>query len=383
MKSLSRSIAFMFLLTIASCSPIKNLYNNFSDFKLHHEMQGEKNKTVRIFLDRWGDVYPDIAIEKKLFRDQYSVLEDYFRYLGNLEQLYNRYHFPYNPPANDQDYKYKFNYVQDYLRSTLADSINILAENKKLVFLIHGYNNDPDSASKAFSTLRDKIASQDLDEQFQFVELYWDGLKDLDKLPNSSKIWDNAQVSASWAGIGLRGVLNKISKHNIYVFTHSHGAAVITEALFNVKRFPDKYYKKHKDGKELVTFQQLIETPQSNFVVGMIAPAIPGENVFKNYWERTGEEQTQKSNQKNYVFINGFNANDRVVLKPLKLTKYFGSTTFACNREENDKVRRFFSSTPELYDIVDFSGDKQTSHRFIDYMNNTEFPQLLIKVLSD
>jgi Alpha/beta hydrolase of unknown function (DUF900). len=385
MKILFKLIVVMSLFAVVSCSPIKGLYNNFSAFKHQGELYPEANKPIRIFLDRWGDVYPDLTIEESLFRDSLSVLECYFRSQDNLAQLYKKYNFSFSEPINDRDYKDKFTFLQDYLCKQLADSIDHASQFKKPVLLIHGYNNTPESASAAFSKLELKINKQYPNQKFLFIELYWDGLKDRNHPLNSIKIWDNSQVSAAYVGMGLRSILNKLQTDTIHVITHSHGAAVITEALFNVKRFPDKYYKEHKDGIELVGFQKTIETPKSNFIVGMVAPAIPGVNVFEHYWDRTGEEQIQKVNQENYIFINGFNKYDIIINKYVGVSKKLGATTLACSMKENRKVKKRLQSSKTLFSVVDFSENtkKQFSHKFNKYIDHPKFPDLLSGVLSD
>jgi hypothetical protein len=382
MKTLFKLIVVMSLFWIVSCSPIKGLYNNFSSFKHQRETQTKANKPIRIFLDRWGDVYPDMIIEDNLFKRRNSTLENYFCTSDNLPKLYNIYHIPYSDEMEKDGCKTRFNFIQEHLHKKLADSIDRLAMHKKLVFLIHGYNNTAESASLAFSEMEKKIVERYPDQKFLMVELYWDGLQDKNKDKNSIKIWDNAQVSAAYVGVGLRNILNKLQTDSIYVISHSHGAAVITEALFNVRRFPLEYYKKHQDGKELVRFQESFYTPQTNFVVGMIAPAIPGMNVFYRYDQRTGPQGAFTSKQKNYKFINGFNKNDKVVNKFIGVSPYFGSTTLACDSLENIAVQKHFSPTPGLYVKVDFSpsGYKQTSHQYLDYIKNPASTELLDKM---
>ncbi len=382
MKTLFKLIVVMSFFAVVSCSPIKGLYNNFSAFKHQREIETEANKPIRIFLDRWGDVYPDLIIEDNLFKRRNSTLENYFCTSDNLQKLYNIYHIPYSGEMEKDGCKTRFNLIQEHLHKKLADSIDRLAMHKKLVFLIHGYNNTAESASLAFSEMEKKIVERYPDQKILMVELYWDGLQDKNKDKNSIKIWDNAQVSAAYVGMGLRNILNKLQTDNIYVISHSHGAAVITEALFNVRRFPLEYYKKHQDGKELVRFQESFHTPQNNFVIGMIAPAIPGMNVFYRYDQRTGPEGAFTSTQKNYKFINGFNKNDKVVNKYIGISPYFGSTTLACDSLENIAVQKHFSSTPGLYVKVDFAplGYKQTSHQYLDYIKNPASTELLDKM---
>ena len=132
-------------------------------------------------------------------------------------------------------------------------------------------------------------------------------------------------------------MLADIKKDKIIVFTHSHGAGVITTALFNVVKFKPNYYDKKDHWLYEVRLKygsNIYNTPKQKFVVGMLAPAIPGVNVFKDYYQRTesGKEETTKNN--NLRFVIGFNENDPVTKKYNIAPKKLGSTTLGCSAQE-------------------------------------------------
>ncbi|WP_348635068.1 alpha/beta hydrolase [Chryseobacterium sp. PvR013] len=261
--------------------------------------------------------------------------------------------------------------------------MNNLSNNKKLVFLIHGYNNTGESASLALEKLRVEVIKKFPHEKFQFVEVYWDGLTKRDNPLNSTTIWNNAQYSSSMAGLGLRKILINIKNKENYVITHSHGASVITEALFNVRRFDDKYYITNYNGKEIANLQAIYNTPTSKFSVGMLAPAIPGYNVFHEYYDRTVEGSSVVTTMTNYRFVNGFNKYDVATTKGF-LAGSFGATTLACREDDHLAVQAFFKNDSKIYSRINFSEDKnnkQRSHAVVAYIENPNFNTFLISVI--
>lgn len=378
-----KKIIFILLMVTFGCSSIIKLYNNFTDYKLKKQTESKGDHIVRLYFDSGGDLYPDLAIDSSTFIKNDALLEQAFINANLLDKLYKSYNLPYEGTDDVTKKRLLYNKAQKHIQKEFADSISKLSVSKSLVFLIHGYNNTATEAEAPFVEAQRRIKAKYPKTEFQFVEVYWDGLHHDNMALNSLKIWDNAQVSSSWVGLGLRGVINKINHDNIHVLTHSHGAAVITEALFNVRRFKETYYDNDKFGKEFKVLQSEIRTPNNNFVVGMLAPAIPGMNVFYRYSFRTGAGGEFKSDKYNYEFINGYNRYDQVTSKPIIQSSRFGSTTLACEEDENNKVINFFKSNPDVFSVIDFSDGltmHQTSHKFLDYISNPNFDRFLEKV---
>ena len=370
---------FIIAFIISGCSNcITTLYNDFNKFK--NKAEGMPNDgAIRIYFDRWGDIYPDLFIDHTTFYSNNSTLENVYK---NDSAVLDKVLTEENLSGTGLDSKEKIALLEENLSLKYAKKINTLSNNKKLIFFIHGFNNTAEEAYPNYQKIKSEILKRYTKDEIQIVEIYWDGLLDKGKTVNAIKIWNNSQVAAAFVGLGLRRVLSKISAKKSYVITHSHGAAVITEALFNVRRFKLSYYTDYDDGKEIVSMQQnhkLYTTPKTEFVVGMLAPAIPGTNVFDEYHQRTVEAGNVVTTDFNYRFISGFNINDEKTTK-WKLASKFGSTTLACRINENKEVGNYFTDHPNVFNSIDFStnhGSPQKKHDFALYISNEHFEDLL------
>lgn len=373
-----KNIFFLLVLLVSTtaCTPIDQLYNNFGEYS-ESKRYSDEHLPYRLYYDRHGHLYPDAAPADNAFRNAHGLLENYFK--ENPSELVRAFEAERVETPTNTDSEHQFNYLQNHLLQKHLQQITNKGKDKKVVFLIHGYNNTGESASLALEKFRVSILRQFPEEKFLFVEIYWDGLTKKNNKFNSSRIWDNSQVSASYAGLGLRQLLGGLPKGHYYVMTHSHGAAVITEALFNVRRFPKKSYTNVDYIRKIVRLQHEYDTPTSLFSVGMLVPAIPGNNVFDEYYHRTENKITVTTSLKNFRFVNGFNRYDMATSKVI-LAHYFGSTSLASKEKEHWKVQQRFN-TADVYSRVDFSGKaypKQRSHAVKDYVAHPAYQEFLL-----
>ena len=366
---------------VVGCTHFKKLYNDFGVDKQLKEYSAHY-PPIRIYFDRWGAIYPQYTVQHKLFQDNCSVLESVYTHVSELKSAFEAEGIPYKEDASAKD---NFELLQRRLVENYIANINQAATDKELVFLIHGYNNTAETAFRSLEKLRVTVAKRFPATHFQFVEIYWDGLHNEGRWVNSLRIWDNAQYSAARVGLGLRRILSGIKHTHNYVVTHSHGAGVITEALFNVRRFKEKFYHSDPDGKIINMLQERFDTPKTQFVIGMLAPAIPGTNVFDEYACRTVDGRNQKVQLKNYRFINGFNKYDHVTSK-WKFAGIWGATTLACREKEHRAVSQLFHGDQSIYNRVNFSEDrhrKQTSHVLPSYIDNPRFSDFIDQVFHE
>lgn len=375
-----RKTILILALALSGCTCINKLYNDFNYIKKVKEIAA-KEDIIRIYFDRWGDIYPQHFINHETFSSNMSVLEKvYLSDGGALQAAFTSENLK-TAGTNPKD---EIRRLEEELARKYAGLISGKSKGKKLVFLIHGYNNTAEESSANYEKARYEITQKLQTSNIQFVEIYWDGLTDNGSAINSTRIWDNAQVSAAFVGLGLRRVLSKLDSRDVYVLTHSHGAGVITEALFNVRRFKPKYYTDDDAGKEIVNLQNDARyiTPTAVYHVAMLAPAIPGENVFFEYHRRTTANGNTEVKLNNYFFIDGFNENDAVTTK-WKFSSKFGATTLACKRSELGLVQDIFKGHPENFKVVDFSASNQKEHGFDYYMQNPKFGECLDVLFGD
>ncbi len=363
------------IFSATACTPIGQLYNNFGEYS-ESKRYSDEHLPSRLYYDRHGHLYPIAVPDKTAFRKAHALLEQYYE--ENPSELAKAFEAERVAMPTNTDSENQFNYLQNHLLQKHLQQITNKGKDKKIVFLIHGYNNTGESASLAMEKLRVATLRQFPEEEFLFVEIYWDGLTKKNNKFNSSRIWDNAQVSASYAGLGLRQLLNGLPRGHYYAMTHSHGAAVITEALFNVRRFPKESYSDVDYMREIARRQNEYDTPTSLFSVGMLVPAIPGDNVFDKYYNRTENKMPVTTSLKNFRFVNGFNRYDFATSKVI-LAHYFGSTSLASKEKEHRKVQQRFN-TAEVYSRVDFSeknNHRQRSHAVKDYVAHPAFNEFL------
>ncbi|MGB0870955.1 MAG: hypothetical protein ACPGSD_15290 [Flavobacteriales bacterium] len=380
------SIALFCSIMIISCKPIRQLHIPFSIAK--EELSSKNDNVIRIYFDYLGSIYPNITIKDKEFREQANALSCY--YYSNPKKI-NTISNQLDIPTINKDiykcneYKPYNDPIQKALIQNFADLINIKSKGKELIFIIHGFNTHP-LDMRSSGAYQDMKKTREIinrpNREIQFVEIYWDGFSDqygscLMESFHAMKFWDNSQMSAVQSGLELRRLLSKIQKNRIKVFTHSHGAGVITNALFNNEKFIQSEYNNDPvlyDIKHNKYQSSKYKTPTSDFTIAMLAPAVPGENLFKYYYMRTTSSGNENVPLNNYKFIVGFNSNDAVTTKKKILTKKFGSTSLACKEDELESTKKILNKDEVLMLSVDFSllknGKKQKKHSWIEYLKN-------------
>ncbi len=389
------------LFLFCSCSFLTNISGN--KIKKLYVKYGEMNKVpisenhsniIRIYFDRFGSIYPDYIINNQIIKDNDSRLNLLF---ANNENILNQLVAKYNLTKTNNNLA-DIKAIQTKIISIFTDSINQNSKNKKVVFIIHGFNKHPLEPHGNSSTEENKYLENKINNiygnEILFVEIYWDGLTaqngsnfPLKKGINSLKIWDNAQLQSNFVGLELRRILNKINKDTTYVFSHSLGASVITTALFNARKFKPKFYLKNRYGKEIESKyndNNLYSTPTKYYKVAMIAPAIPGVNTFDDFNDRT--PFIDKNIYNNYKFIIGFNENDIVTRKfHLVHAAKLGASTLGCNyKNEVEKTRKKIKNNLNAYDTVNYSyyncekAHKQKEHGFDVYVNHEDKTKLLL-----
>jgi hypothetical protein len=366
---LSRITALVIALLFFACTPIKKLYVDFGAAK--KELARKNDGVTRIYFDRYGALYPDIDIADALMRKHDSRLESVYQNEPEIrKQVQGKYGLP-------QDFTTEA--LQQKLVRHATSLINLEVKGKELVFLIHGFNKHPllpgnSSASVEFGLLRQAITSQFSQRRFHFVEIYWDGCswangpKRLTSF-NTFKVWDNAEPASNNVGLELRRILYGLEHSSYYVVSHSLGAGVVTCALFNVEKFPPGEFM--REIKSLYSDTVHYRTPVAKVKVGMLAPAIPGENTFNDYEERTPASVPAFNDS----YVVGFNRYDPALTKVIGLAKYAGATTLGCLPSEYTTVQSMMNKNGhKVIDSTDFSfegnGARQKKHEVGAYTGN-------------
>lgn len=372
------TIIFLVIASFSARAQITKLYVKFGYAKT--VLEKKNDGVIRIYFDRWGNIYPDMYINDTLIEECYSNLSIVY---NNNQSLFNIVKKKHQLPANatkDQ--------LQEKLTEEASATINSMGRDKQVVFMIHGFNKHPlkpdsSSAYEEFKYLREAILKKYSLKKFQFVEIYWDGCTwvngaEWKKELNSMKVWDNAEAASNAVAVELRRILYRINYDHAVIISHSLGASIVTCALFNVDKFnlyvsPDNYFKRYI--KKCYGDSIHYNTPMRNFRVGLLAPAIPGKNTFDDYYKRIPPSQ---ENNDNFYFVIGYNVNDPVLKKYIGLSKQFGSTSLGSLKTEVEVAERMRNTKERtIVEDVDFSlradSSKQNIHDFKEYVKNEKY----------
>lgn len=313
------------------------------------ELAPAKANVVRIFIDKNGFIYPDIAIkDRKLRRSESSVEQYLIDHPETLHALYQEYDVP-----DVIDFPRTL-LLLEAIASRKVQEINEKLNNYTSVSaIIHGFRKRAYGNAGYLSTADNVALHRDLQTNSRnmlIIEVYWDGTFISGvrgyKYRGFRLLEEQAIPNAHLVGKGLRRVLSHIDTDTLNVIGHSLGAMVVTDLLFD--KTPPR------------PFMDEPPTPSQHINVCLLAPAI-GSEEFDSYWNRSTTNTPD-----NYQFYIFHNENDFVLNKtfdvgPIHLdiepTQY-GNTSLGCNYN-NDlaKLRVMFegfspqSNVPILMDV--------------------------------
>jgi hypothetical protein len=358
MKSISLLLLILlFIGLLQGCSPSIGNQVFYQPIQKVNEAHYVKD-VVRIYMDKFGYFYPDtnIAIYTSIFFDMKgkghldsdTTNGNLYHYFtndeGRLKSLREFYKIPYDSHTDKV-----YHSVENRIIKTYADSISRKLKElnaDQIVFLIHGFN--VDNATSSFKEIRDTIKSYGYDKNDHnlYVEVFWDGLKNLAINATSIiPIWAHAQNNSIYVGLSVRNLITELDPRIPLVFiTHSLGASVATEALFNTTH----KWSGARDPKDAAELKRLlkIQTPDNHHIrLGMLAPAIPGQSTFIDFDERSPRTILPAENNI-YPIVIGYNPKDYAVSKWF-LAHLIGTTTLGSNavthhRTEIENVRKIF-----------------------------------------
>lgn len=407
------SLFIMLLFLFGGCSA-KNV--NFFDVKNTVKENKDSNNTVRLYVDAFGNLYPDEWLiteytpKDKLSGSLYnfSICDEKLCSKSDKNSLCKS--------VNDVKCKDKtlpvikgWTKAQDVLwkkaGKKILEKVKKGNKDRNLLFLIHGFDNTAEEAFENFSTLKDKvceIASNNKIDVPLFVEIYWDGFHGSKILTN----WKKAQSSGPLVGFKLRLLLkeiraeynnNSIPLPEIEVLTHSSGAFVAGALFGNPYIVQPLLYEEDKDelkngNYDYVDFRgnrkgskqyPIPNFPISNFPeirIAMIAAATPystfngGVKCDDNFDEDGGLLS------KNTTLFFSINSNDHVVDKH-GLKNFFGATGAGADKKAYCKTTfRQINKKDETQNVYAFDFKSSINfcfehHKIIKYFehDNTEY----------
>jgi hypothetical protein len=268
--------------------------------------------TVRVYIDRMGDLYPDLPTQFPLrdgfIKGRKSILYNYYRNqphgieatgkVNNLGELAHAYGIDYDKQLTQRDTlksdtliwcQVQQKLVQRHIQMLNA-KLRTVDGMRPLVILIHGFNVGSDAhivhgQQVGLYTQVRTAFNQIAPDKFRnavFLEVFWDGLQK----PTPVGIWGGAQLNARYAGLRLRQLIAGVDIATpVRVFTHSSGAIVATHTFWNVNApYPNRTSRINTRINEL--YKNRATPLHPDVRLGLLVPATPGL-AFTDHDRRT------------------------------------------------------------------------------------------------
>lgn len=333
-----------------------------------------------MYMDRYGQIYPNngFKTDPNIFYMKGDFCHSEYGKCrhGDMANLstYFKYHDEQGFEEVAKAYKVNsFEGLQKKLLKEYAKTINSkLRESKakKLVVLIHGFDNG--YTYWEYIRLRERINEYTGDDDIVYLELYWDALRD----QNVGTAYRDAELNSLFAGYTLRKLLANVDENISLTFlTHSIGASVATQTLFNVDKWKDRYFQYYLDD---IGFG--LPTPrQQNITLAMLAPSIPGVQTFNDINE-TSIDVNDNENYKRIVI--GYSEHDHVNSKGMYSiwASRYGQHALGTSRTEVQRTHK--TVIGEKSDVkflsANFTGDtKKNTHTLSQYMDLGRFADFI------
>lgn len=307
-------------------------YNKFSVFfgEAATQVPVTRDNVVRVYIDEHGFYYPEWPIEDRSLKKQKDGLRRWYeKHPEQLAQICAQYQVDSSLALLE-----KILVLNEAIIAKKTALINQkMTWNTEVNILIHGFRKKAYGDIGKYSSYSIKD-NEGLRKRLSrgspgrlFVEIYWDSkfitgiLAAIGRKP--FKIFEQSAIpNAKNVGRALRKLVSGIESEKINLFSHSLGAIVAAELLFNSQASD-------------------VPTPgQKQINACFIAPAI-GSEAFQNYDKRPGREQAHD----NYNIFIIYNENDYVLEKTYRWKKFkksflptrFGNTSLGCNWDDDIK----------------------------------------------
>ena len=215
--------------------------SNIYYFEQASKQESTQNNTTSLFIDAFGGLYPKETLPKhwQQTNSEFEAMLFKLFHANNqrCDELKRKQEAYLLCKASAELSSWRD--AQSTLWQSRADYIfsQIEGQDKDLVILIHGFNNEYKESSSNISLLVDEVEKYRGNKAFFFVKVFWDGFTTNTGLG----AWGKAQSSGPLAGFQLRQLLNALSlKYDsteltprLVFLTHSSGAFVAGSTLGN------------------------------------------------------------------------------------------------------------------------------------------------------
>jgi|GEM_PF-5080765 len=372
------------------------------NYQYHHVFYGHQqdfsSNSQELFFDAEGSLYPSSRLDvQQYYTSGFPSLSSFYK--ANPEQLTARLS---SEERSKMSLDQQIERLQRIEVDQLVNQINSKSEHAdRIVFLIHGFNNVYEDSSRNYRLAKTEISEFLTGENVFFIDVYWDAMNTLtakkmvkgNSPTYSSKIgigaflhsWKTAVTNSNYVGQQLRRVISRIEHDEISIITHSLGSNVALAALTNIEYKLDIEYDneiKPRLQQYLSRFNNQIDyaSPLQEIQLGMIAPAIPGERSFVDFYNRT-PQIGRAIDSTNIKVTVGFNAYDPVLKKYFRVPQLFYATTLGCKRSDLETV--IAQHEPYVTEVNFSETELQKDHAFFIYLQNSRlgdfFKQVFVK----
>lgn len=252
---------------------------------------------VRVAFDQLGDVYPRDASsvpwpERTPGVNARFALRDIREHVDHGRPLYG--------PEQRLE-------AED---AVVAELNSMLAVGDTLLVLVHGFNEDFESAQRLYSASRDLLGNV---KPAVILEVYWDGLRMRQPkfMTEQTRVtfWPDALLNSNYAGQkGLRPILNRLSKPvDLRFLVHSRGTAVALSAV------ADPVYDGDFGSDPEDRVRPLNNPNIRSIKIAAFAPAVGSGHVGEAVYEKWGNhtvDMTFSVNPMDYALSKIFVFND-------------------------------------------------------------------------
>lgn len=346
--------------------------------------------------DGTGQLYPEVSVSRwelgRYLKEGVdinpSIVADFYaKDCIARNRILSYYHI-------DATSNISFDSIQSIVIKSKVDSINAALKSgnyDNITFIMVGYNNhyqnpgnQENTAPAKLKQLREKINQFSLVNKVKtlIVEVYWDGTASEMENLQAAVNFHFASLNSYWTGLGLRQIVNGLKCNKVQFISHSMGANVIAECVFNQYT---KIWQRSEFAKKLNKHQEEIPMPSKSISAALIAPAIAGTTTFIDYLKPTGNKTAR--------FIVGFNTNDSILTKKFETVELvepdffiskIGPTSLGCLKSEVDSTAALFNRYHASFTAIDFSYKEnhqpEYRHELRYYMAMPQYDQML-KVL--
>lgn len=368
----------------------------------------DTDSTVRIFVDRNGDLYPSaqVPLGNPDVRNgiQYYFTSAKFRQRcvassaspqTELQSLCE-YNALIGPTKDTAWLALQGRMWEAHARDIAARALQPNGQKRPVVIFLHGYRNKIPDIDQNYAALRGKILRAPAlgGRTPVVVEVFWDGRATA--LPIG--VYSLAQPTASVVGFNLRQLLNALSQHvdadtPVRILAHSSGGIISAALVGNTTHvFSDIYPAGCVVPGQSINFRRYCEDPAGSdpaspvripqlkdLRIGLLAAATPSQSFTGTLRPDGAAPNGVQTNSLGLVLSS--NPRDPALGMSCRFGNFGGSSCLGRGGQYAVKVQQHFEARSRekgadlKVTVIDFPG--QRTHKFGAYLENPSFERFL------